>query len=1197
MKIAKRIVNSFVAIALIAGGLVGIQSAADASAVCTTPAGSALTSLVLCSDNGTFTARAPLSDTGVLSQTIVMNIDPTKMSLSSASQIVAPAGWTISYFNGSTWSSTAPSTPSTWNAITKVKAVGNLNSQGTSNGQQIATAEATAVAPPSGAFSASGAGDGWSVFFDNNNHVFNIYHHSGPASIDCHTRTGTTCSGSWPFSVSPFPTKMRSEGYVDNVYHHLWQATNSSSQAGFLCVNITNIASPAFCNGTAAASFVALGNTGAADYTATEAFAQSGSRLFTWQTATGKVFCLDTLLNNGLGGACPSQPISTTGLTSAPVGGSTLYNYNGKIYASAGTKAICFDALTFAGCAGYPITLSSTAYTEYVLPDTSGNPSKMCYVDLVNNPCYSFTGAASTRPASLVIQEGPGNAGAYTIASKNPETVGTRIYWTGAWASSVFCWDAALASGAGAACTNWPVANAINRYTVQVDPFNTQCIWSNGDSGVIQAWDAILGTLGCTSLPSDISFDAGLIIPRMGCSQTDSISNWNNFTLTGPSAAKYTSAYLTVTKSDGSAIAGWTNVAITGSRIVDLSSLTTAQSGQQPVFQVHFNGRTGSSPADDAKATVTATGAEPELCITPDIHYFCPTGLGPVSSLIAQSAALSADGTVTLPNTTVVSLTSASTNISLNTPSLASCTSNLSGVAAGAGGGRGVAGVTVTLLDGSGNPVFLPNTTTPITTVTDSNGNYAFNNLAWGAYSVSFPNASSNMTVSNATVTSGGSGTSVSIAGLATSNASTLSSGVNGVINAAYILPAIAPSRTQIAAFNNDVVFNPFAAGPASQTAGDPLAATASTTSNFTGTAGATRLCATGQIPNNCTATSLGNSNGIYTVNTSTGVITFTPNLGFIGVAGSITYVVTDAAGQKTSAVMTPVLASPTVAVNDDSYGQTNAPQSIYPTLNDTVTSGNGLTVSTIRLCGISSAQVAPGCTQTTLTIANEGTYTLNTTTGLVTFMPIAGFLGTGTPISYQATDFLAQVVTATITPHVVEPVVVTPTPTVSPTATATPTPTPSQSTGASSGSSSSGVSAKPDFKSGTQNTPVTVSPLGNDPLSSGVAKSVKICDFGSQSSASCASTSVTTNEGDWKVNSNGTVTFVPASGFFGKASVGYRVKDAKGKTVWSYITVTIPDKSGLAYTGGGDQMALMRWMIALLLAGVALVAASRRRS
>jgi CshA-type fibril repeat protein len=690
----------------------------------------------------------------------------------------------------------------------------------------------------------------------------------------------------------------------------------------------------------------------------------------------------------------------------------------------------------------------------------------------------------------------------------------------------------------------------------------------------------------------------------MGCSQTDAISAWNNFTLTGPASGKYTSAYLTVTQSDGTAIAGWTNVAITGSRIIDLSSLTAAQSGQQPIFKVHFNGRTGSSPADDAKATVTATGAEPELCITPDIHYYCPTTLGTVTSLAAQSVSLSADGTVTLPNTTVVSLTSASTNVSLSTPSVASCSSNLTGTAAGAGGGRGVPGVTVTLLDGSGNPVYQPNSSWLTTTVTDSNGNYAFNNLAWGTYSVSFPNASANMTVSSASVATGGSGTTAASAGLAVSNGSTLSSGNNGVINAAYILPPIAPSRTQIGAYNNNVVFNPFAAGPSTQTAGDPLAATASTTSNFTGTAGATRLCSSGQTPNSCTATSVTVANGTYTVNTTTGVITFAPTSGFIGVAPAVTYVVTDAASQKTSAVMTPVLASPTVAVNDNSYGQANLPQSVGPIQNDTVSAGNGLTASTVRLCGISPAQSAPGCTLTTLTVPNEGVYTLNTTTGIVTFMPYPYFFGTGTAVGYQVTDYLAQVVNATITPHVVAGIPAnptltptpTPTPTVSPTVTPTPTPSPSQSTGSTTGSTSTEVSAKPDFKAGVENTPVTVTPLGNDPVSAGDPKSIKICDLGTQSSSSCDSTTVAATEGDWKVNANGTVTFVPADGFFGKASIGYRVKDAKGHTVWSYITVTIPEKSGLAYTGAGDQMGLALWMFGLLTAGATLVVASRRR-
>ncbi|MFM6963534.1 MAG: Ig-like domain-containing protein [Micrococcales bacterium] len=1196
MKLSRIITNAVATLALVFGGLTAIAPA-QATAVCTAPAGAAATSLVLCSDAGTFTARAPLSDTGVLSQTISMNIDPTKMSLSSAAQIVAPTGWTISYYNGSSWSSTAPANPAAWAAITKVKATGILNSQGTVSGQQVSTSVATAVAPPSGAFTSSGSGDGWDVFFDNANHVYNVYHHDSPAGIDCHTRTGVTCSGSWPFSIAPYHTRMRATGFVDNTNHHLWVPTNTTSTSGFVCVNITNVASPAFCGGSAAAAYVQLGNHGgiAQLYDGTEAFAQSGTRLFTWDRFAGTIECLDMAANAGAGAGCSSQPVTFAGVTSASTS-STLLAYDGKIYGSTDQKAVCIDAVTFTACSGWPISLSAPAYTNFTLPNASGTIVGICYVNMGTNPCYTLAGASLSRPAGFNISTV--NNGAYETAGQNPSSSGSRVYWAENYGSpTVRCWDMATA----AACANWPVSGAVNRYTVQVDPYNSQCIWTNGDPGVIQAWDSILGTLGCTSLPSDVTFDANVIVPRMGCSQTDAITAWQNFTLTGPASGKYSSATLTVTQQDGTAIAGWSNVAIAGSRIVDLSSLTVAQSGQLPQFRVHFNNRTGTTPADDATASVTAVGAEPELCITPDIHYACPTVLGPLNSLAAQSVALSADGSVTLPNTTVENLTSASSTYSVATPSLSACQATLTGQAAGAGGGRGVPGVTVTLLDSTGAPVLNPATSNPYTALTDNSGNYSFTGLAFGDYKVSFPNKSSNMTVSASTVTTGGSGSTSASAGVAVSNTSTLTSSVNGVVNAAYILPPIAPSRTQIAAVNTNVVFNAFAAGGASLTVGDPLAATSSTASNFIGTTGATRLCSSSEVPNSCASTSVATANGTFTVNTSNGVITFVPNTGFVGVGASVTYVVTDAASQKTSAVFTPVLSAPSAAVNDQSWGQRGLVQTIYPLSNDSVTAGNSLTPSTVLLCG--PTETAPSCTQTSRTVANEGTYTVNSTNGQVTFTPLVTFFGDATPIGYQVTDLLGAVVAATITPHVIEGHLVTPSPTPTPSGTpsaspsTTPSATPSPSvTPPSSGSSSGSAAAKPDFKTGVAGTPVTVEQLGNDPVANGAPKSVKICEVGSQSTSACADTTVATADGDWKVNASGSVTFVPADGFFGKASIGYRAKDASGKTVWSYITVTIPEKAGLAYTGGGDQQGLALWMLGLLMAGIALVVASRRR-
>ena len=1116
-----------------------------------------------------------------------MDIDPTKTSLSSTNQITAPAGWTIYYYNGTTWSSTAPSTPSGWAAITKVKASGTLNSQGSANGRQVATNTATAVAPPSGTFSAAGTGDGWSVFFDNNNHVFNIFHHDGPTlAIDCHTRTGTSCGAGWPFGVSPYHTNGQSEGWIDNTNHHLWWETNNSTGAGFACVDISNFTTgPTWCGGSASSAFIQAYAQGSSGYDVTRNLAVAGTRLFTWLNNSQYMLCVDTALNNGLGGVCPNQPITFTGSTSTQ----GIINYNGKVYATAAgstAKAYCFDPLTFTSCANYPITLPATAYSIFPLPNSSGTIIGMCYVDTSTNPCYNFSGTAITRPSSLTLTVQP----YFYLYGKSPETSGTRVYWADGWVGSqVWCWDAALNSGSGGTCANWPIAVNQN-YTLQIDPYNTNCIWTNGNDGAIRAFDAILGTQGCTSLPSDVTFDANLIIPRMGCNPTTSITSWRNFTLTGPASGKYNAATLTVTKSDGTAIAGWTAIPITGTRIIDLSTLSVADSGQQPLFKVKFTQRTGTSPADDATATVTAVGDQPELCITPDQHYSCPTTLGPLTSLPSQSAAISASGTATLQGNTQQTFVGASTTTPMTTPSLATCASTITGNASGGGGGAPVAGVVVALLDSAGNPV-LDSSNQPVTATTDASGNYSFGTLALGAYKVKFPDKSVTMTVSSASVTSAGSGTANASGGLVTSGAVTLVANTNGIVNAAYALPPSAPSRTQIAASGSNVVFNPFAVAPASMVSGDSITAYPSTGSNFTSTQGSTKLCAANETPNTCTATTVTNANGTYTVNGTNGQVTFTPVAGFVGTATPVTYVVVDAATRKTSAVFTPIIAAPTTAVNDSSWGQTGQVQSISPTANDTVSAGNALVASSIKLCG--TGQTSPNCNQTTLTVTGQGTYVVNPTTGVVAFTPVAGYVGDATPIGYQATDLLGSVVTATIQPHVVEPVPViitpTPTPTPTPTATASPsiTPTPSPSPNTSS------ANAKPDFKSGTQGTPVTVAPLGNDSVAAGT---VHICLLGDQST-SCAQNTVSTNDGTWTVHSDSTVTFMPADGFFGKASVGYRAKLKTGKTVWSYITVTIPEKSGLAYTGGGDQQAMFAWMLALLALGVTLLRVAKRRS
>lgn len=1184
MKFLKKFTNALVAISLVFASLVMMQGA-EAVASCTTPGGAADQSLVICSDSGTFTARAPISSAGIIAQEIIMNIDPAKTTLTSTNQIVAPAGWTLSYYNGTAWSSTTPANPAAWALVSKVKASGTITSMGSANGRQIATNSATAVSPPSGSFSAAGAGDGWSVFFDNNNHVFNIFHHDGPQrAIDCHTRTGASCGSGWPFMVSPYHTNGQSEGWVDNTNKHLWWETNSSTATGFGCVDLTNIATPTWCGGTATTGFVQTGTSAANNYGYTGNLAVAGSRLFTWESGTGKLMCVDTALNNGRGAACANQPISFTGITSAPQQqGQALLNYDGKIYGTAQNKAVCLDPYTFQICSTFNFTLPNNGLAIFPLPNSSGSIIGLCYITRNTNPCYDLTGASMTRPSSLTLTTNQ----YFTHYGKNPEIDGSRVYWADSWiGAQVYCWDAALNNGAGALCANWPIA-VYKNYTIQIDPENKGCLWTNGDDGIIRTFDALLGTLGCTSLPRDVTFDANLIIPRMGCNPTTSITAWQDFRLTGPASGKYATATLTVTKADGSAIAGFTAVPITTGtgRVIDLSGLSVADSGQKPLFKVNFTQRTGTTPADDATASVTAIGDQPELCITPSQQYVCPSTLGPLNNLTAQTAGITASGSATLSGNNTQNFIGASTNINLTTPALSVCASTLSGNAAGAGGGAPVSGASVSLLDSSGNAV-LGSNSQPMTTVTDIAGNYSFGTLALGTYKVRFADKSVTMTVSTASISSGGNGVTNASSGSATSGAVVLAANTNGTVDAAYALPPSTPSRTQIALANTNVVFDPFAMAPASMTSGDDQRAFASTGSNFASTLGLTKLCSPSETPNSCTSTTVSTANGSYAVNATTGAITFTPNVGFVGTAPTVSYVVTDAAARSISGTLTAIIASPSSANNDHGYSRAGNPQTIYPIANDIASTGNSLVSNTLFLCGV--GQTSPNCNQTSLTVTGEGTYSVSSG-GIVTFQPGLSFLGDGSPINYQVTDFLGAVVTASITAHVVAPA---PPTSPSPTATATASPTATPSATPSPTATTQSSAAKPDFKSGTAGTPLTISPLLND---EGTTGTLSLCELGSQPT-DCTAKQFATAQGNWVANNNGTVTFAPKDNFFGRASIGYRATLSTGAEVWSFITVTIPKKPALAYTGGGDQQALIGWMFGFLIIGTAMLSAAGHR-
>ena len=138
---------------------------------------------------------------------------------------------------------------------------------------------------------------------------------------------------------------------------------------------------------------------------------------------------------------------------------------------------------------------------------------------------------------------------------------------------------------------------------------------------------------------------------------------------------------------------------------------------------------------------------------------------------------------------------------------------------------------------------------------------------------------------------------------------------------------------------------------------------------------------------------------GTYTV-TADGTVTFVPDPSFTGTAPAVTVVREDKNGTKASATYTPtvnpVTLTPTNKVSEDIQ---NVPQTETPTfaLSDDETAQ----ITSKKLIDPTTGQPTD---ETSVTVAGEGTYTIDPTTGAVTFTPEKDFVGTAKGVTVQAT-------------------------------------------------------------------------------------------------------------------------------------------------------------------------------------------------
>ena len=181
---------------------------------------------------------------------------------------------------------------------------------------------------------------------------------------------------------------------------------------------------------------------------------------------------------------------------------------------------------------------------------------------------------------------------------------------------------------------------------------------------------------------------------------------------------------------------------------------------------------------------------------------------------------------------------------------------------------------------------------------------------------------------------------------------------------------------------------------------------------------------ATGQVTNATSVTVAGE--GTYSIDDATGKVTFVPEPGFTGTAQGVTVSVTAPVGRdkdgtvrdeylktataKYTPTVTPITVTPTDKVSADIQ---NVPQTQTPTFD--LSNDKTAEITSKKLVDPATGQPTD---ETTVTVAGEGTYTIDPTTGAVTFTPEKDFVGTATGVTVQATATItnADGKTATIT-------------------------------------------------------------------------------------------------------------------------------------------------------------------------------------
>ncbi|MFC7431537.1 MULTISPECIES: Ig-like domain-containing protein [unclassified Agrococcus] len=256
---------------------------------------------------------------------------------------------------------------------------------------------------------------------------------------------------------------------------------------------------------------------------------------------------------------------------------------------------------------------------------------------------------------------------------------------------------------------------------------------------------------------------------------------------------------------------------------------------------------------------------------------------------------------------------------------------------------------------------------------------------------------------------------------------------------------------------------------------------------------------------------------GTWSVDPATGIVTFTPEEGYVGDPTPVDYTVSSPAPSSL-----PTTATITVDTTPDAVDDVDRGNALGETVERDVLANDlgDLDPATVVIVDATTGAVL-GSSDSPYVVAGEGTWTIDAETGAIAFAPEAGFEGDPTPVTYRVADQSGDTATALVIVGYVP-------------------------------------DAFDDESLGNElGTDVTVEILGNDDGAL-VPGSVQLIDPATGTPLAAGEPLVVDGEGTWTYDPATTsVTFAPAEGFLGDPTpIGYQVTATNGVTAEAIVTV-----------------------------------------